>query len=105
MNQNSKRILTGLHQIQQENKIQPNRKEREEGRPMWPNIGFFLEIILFALGNLFTLSSLPEIFKYSKFEYIICLIVSYSGFTALKNLYKKNLDTDQLLKWEIVKKI
>ena len=30
MNQNSKRILAGLHQIQQENKIQPDRKERKE---------------------------------------------------------------------------
>ena len=40
MNQNTKRILTGLHQIEQENKIQPDRgkrekqrKEREEGMP------------------------------------------------------------------------
>ena len=32
MNQNSKRILTGLHQIQQENKIQPDRRERERRR-------------------------------------------------------------------------
>ena len=29
MNQNSKRILTRLHQIQQKNKIQPDRRERE----------------------------------------------------------------------------
>ena len=32
MNQNSKRILTGLHQIQQENKIQPDKRERERER-------------------------------------------------------------------------
>ena len=47
MNQSSKRNLPGLHQIQQENKIQPDRRERErererekkekgEGRPFHP---------------------------------------------------------------------
>ena len=39
--------------------------------------------------NLFTLSSRPGIFKYSKFEWFTYLdrIVSYSGFTGLKNTY------------------
>ena len=54
MNQSSKRILTGLHQIQQENKMQPDkrrrkRKEREVGRktvsPMYyPYIIIYLGI-------------------------------------------------------------
>ena len=43
MNENTKRILTGLYHIQQENRIQPDR--------------VFLEIILFALWILFTSSS------------------------------------------------
>ena len=30
MNQSFKKILTGLYQIQQENKIQPDRRKRKE---------------------------------------------------------------------------
>ena len=31
MNQDSKRILTGLHQNQEENEIQPDRRKESEG--------------------------------------------------------------------------
>ena len=55
---------------------------------MWPNIVFFfLKKYYLLCGFLFTLSTLPGIFAYSKFEYFICpdWIVPYSRFTGLKN--------------------
>ena len=48
---------------------------------------FFSLDYIICYVHLFTLSSLPEILKFSKCEYFICPdgIVSYSGFTGVNN--------------------